>query len=59
MKKIINGRRYDTDRAKEVGYDYYSNPGDFSYWRETLYRKNTGEFFSTVVVDQIHGMQKL
>ena len=45
MKKIINGRRYDTARAKEVGYDYYSNPGDFSYWRETLYRKNTGEFF--------------
>lgn len=45
MKKIINGRRYDTTSAKEVGYDYYSNPGDFSYWRETLYRKNTGEFF--------------
>lgn len=45
MKKIIGGKRYDTDTAKEVGSDSYSNPRDFSYWEETLYRKNTGEFF--------------
>lgn len=45
MKKIINGRRYDTDSAKEVGYTSYSNQSDFNYWKETLYRKNTGEFF--------------
>lgn len=45
MKKIIGGKRYDTDTAKEMGYASYSNPSDFSYWRETLYRKNTGEFF--------------
>ena len=45
MKKIINGRRYDTDTAKELGSDSYSNRMDFSFWCETLYRKSTGEFF--------------
>ena len=45
MKKIINGKRYDTDTAKLIGEDWYSNRTDFSYWREELYRKNTGEYF--------------
>lgn len=45
MKKIINGKRYDTDTAKEMGHDSYSNPSDFNHWEEILYRKNTGEFF--------------
>lgn len=45
MKKIIDGKRYDTDSAKEVGYASYSNRGDFNFWEETLYRKSTGEFF--------------
>ena len=45
MKKIINGKRYDTSTAKLCGSDSYSNPRDFHYWHEELYRKNTGEFF--------------
>ena len=45
MKKVINGRRYDTDTARRMAEDSYSNPRDFSYWCETLYRKNTGEYF--------------
>ena len=45
MKKIIDGKRYDTDTAKEMGSDSFSNRRDFHYWMETLYRKNTGEFF--------------
>ena len=45
MKKIINGKRYDTDTAKMLASDSYSNRRDFGYWCETLYRKNTGEFF--------------
>lgn len=45
MKKIINGKRYDTDTAKNLGSVGYSHPGDFSFWRETLYLKKTGEFF--------------
>lgn len=46
MKKIINGKRYDTETAKRIGYDC-SNllPRDFGYWEETLYVKRTGEFF--------------
>lgn len=46
MKKIINGKRYDTDTAKEVGYaEAKCLPSDLDWWQETLYRKNTGEFF--------------
>ena len=46
MKKIINGKVYDTEKAKELGT--YANAGswrDFSHLEETLYRKKTGEFF--------------
>ena len=46
MKKIINGRVYDTDKARELGT--YANAGDwrdFSHLEETLYRKKTGEYF--------------
>lgn len=45
MKKIINGRRYDTQTAKLVGHTSYSTPGSLDYWSEDLYRKKTGEFF--------------
>lgn len=45
MKKVINGKRYDTDTAKLVGETHYSNTRDFNYWREELYQKRTGEFF--------------
>lgn len=47
MKKIINGRKYDTETAKVIGkmeYDDLDNP--FGGWYcETLYVKKTGEFF--------------
>lgn len=45
MKKIIKGKRYDTETAIECGSDSYSYAGDFHHWEETLYRKKTGEFF--------------
>lgn len=46
MKKIINGRRYDTDTAKAVGSDSNGlGVRDFGNWQEILYRKTTGEFF--------------
>lgn len=46
MKKIINGRRYDTDTARCVaewsnGYEQSS----FSYVVEKMYLKQNGEFF--------------
>lgn len=45
MKKIINGKRYDTDTAKEVGYADFNQPRSFDWYEETLYQKKTGEFF--------------
>ena len=43
MKKVINGKLYDTDKAKRLGYD---GGGDgFTRWSEELYQKRTGEFF--------------
>ena len=46
MKKIINGKVYDTETAKKVG-EYEPNPyrSDFHWYCETLYKKKTGEFF--------------
>lgn len=45
MKKIINGKRYDTETAQLIGSASYSNRTDFHFWSEELYRKKTGEFF--------------
>lgn len=43
MKKIINNKVYDTDKARELGSD---GGGDgLSGWHEALYQKRTGEFF--------------
>mgnify|MGYP002682938636 FL=1 len=46
MKMIINGKVYDTEKAKQVAY--YSSAGswrDFQHYEETLYLKKTGEYF--------------
>ena len=45
MKKVINGSLYDTETAKLLGEDSYSNPRDFAHWRETLYRTKSGKYF--------------
>ena len=46
MKKIINGKLYDTDTAKEIAANYHGDgPMDFRYYAESLYRKRTGEYF--------------
>lgn len=46
MKKIINGKMYNTETAKVLG-TAYSNAAvnSFEYWEETLYKKKTGEYF--------------
>ena len=46
MKKIIKGKQYNTETAKECG-QYEPNPyrSDFSWFCETLYQKKNGEFF--------------
>lgn len=45
MKKIINNKVYDTDKASELGQDEYPDGRDFHYWMEALYQKRTGEYF--------------
>lgn len=45
MKKIINGKKYDTETAKLICERQYSYSGDFNYFREELYQKTSGEFF--------------
>ena len=46
MKKIINGKLYNTETANYVDWDWNGvGRGDFKYWREELYLKKTGEFF--------------
>ena len=45
MKKIIAGKKYDTETATMLGERTYSNPRDFSYVHEELYIKRTGEYF--------------
>lgn len=46
MKKIINGKRYDTETATRAGKfisDFARN--DFNFYQETLLKKRTGEYF--------------
>lgn len=46
MKKIINGKVYDTSTAEELGnWTNGASTSDFAYVEETLYRKKTGEYF--------------
>lgn len=46
MKKIINGKVYDTHTAEFLAdWDNGLQLTDFYYFEENLYRKKTGEFF--------------
>lgn len=45
MKKIINGKMYNTETAKVLGEDWEGCTTDIHYWREKLYQKKNGEFF--------------
>ena len=47
MKDIIDGKRYDTDTAEEIatGSSSGAHPGDFEYYRETLYKTDNGAWF--------------
>ena len=45
MKKIIGGKKYDTETAKQVGEPWSAGEGNLGWTEETLYRKKTGEYF--------------
>lgn len=56
MKKIIKGKLYNTETAKEIGKcDADCGRSDFRYFKESLYKKKTGEFF---LAGEGHGMTK-
>lgn len=52
MKKIINGKTYDTETAKEVRSRYWKKPT--STWR-TIYKTKTGEYF--LIEESIKGIK--
>ena len=46
MKKIINGRMYNTETAEKIQeWDNGMYGNDFRSCEETLYKKKTGEYF--------------
>ena len=54
MKKLIDGKLYDTDSAEQVAH--YSTGGstsDFKYFEETLHRTEAGRWF---LAGEGHGM---
>ena len=46
MKAIINGKRYDTEKAHEIGNFSHGNPSDWGWYSETLYKTlRSGVYF--------------
>jgi hypothetical protein len=47
MKKVINNKVYDTEKARKVAswVNKKYKPDDAHFYKETLYQKKTGEFF--------------
>lgn len=45
MKKIIDGKRYDTDTATSITFIEYGTPGDFRHRLEELFKTKKGNFF--------------
>ena len=45
MKRIIEGKMYNTDTATCIGSYEYSNLRDYRYLYEELYQKKNGKFF--------------
>ena len=45
MKKVIDGKFYDTEKAEFIGEAHYGYRGDFDHWSEGLYRSPGGQYF--------------
>ena len=45
MRKVIDGRVYDTTKATEIDRDSHGYGGDFGQWEETLYVTVKGRYF--------------
>ena len=45
MKKIIKGRIYDTEKAKQLNFKYVGEYGDADGYEEKLYLTKSGQYF--------------
>ena len=45
MKRIIDGKRYNTETAQFIGNWEYAEPGNFHHVYEALYRTPSGRYF--------------
>lgn len=45
MKRVINGRVYDSDKSELIGECGFGHSGDFNAWEETLYKTSKGAYF--------------
>ena len=45
MKKIIDGKLYNTKTAIEIAEESFSYPGDFHHTFQTLYKTKKGVYF--------------
>lgn len=45
MRKVLDGKVYDTEKAELIASYSYSNSGDFRYESEDLYVTKKGNFF--------------
>ena len=46
MKKIVDGKRYDTETAEEIAYHSNDLPtNDFNWYEERLFRTQKGNWF--------------
>ena len=46
MKRIVEGKVYDTETAEEIAtYEPFSDRTKFQWWSETLYRTKKGRYF--------------
>ena len=45
MKKVINGRMYDTETATMLGKVTLGEPRNWDYHEEVLFKKRNGDYF--------------
>lgn len=45
MKRVIDGRIYDTSTATCIGFTEHGTAGDHAYWREDLFKSPRGRYF--------------
>jgi len=45
MRKVIEGKLYNTETAEMVATDSYSHYGDRGYWSQEIYRTKRGNWF--------------